>query len=59
MILEKFLQDFNYAPYLDMEVAGLASTVTDNKGLSDTAKAFIEASEKFNSALEDVGYEFG
>jgi hypothetical protein len=57
MTVEEFLENFNCAPYDDVELAGVA---LDVEGIiADKANAFLLAREEFLKALKDIGYERG
>lgn len=59
MTIKEFLEAYNYAPYGLEEIAGLVVEIIDGTDLVDAAKAFLEAKEKLEMMLADIGFEFG
>ena len=57
MTVEEFLEEFNYAPYDDVELAEVACEVEGEIGLR--AKEFLNSLNMFEKALGDIGYERG
>ncbi len=57
MTNKEFLEQFNYAPYDDEELAEIACDVEGKVG--EAAFAFINAKRKFESELEAIDYERG
>jgi len=59
MTTKEFLEEHNHAPYEFYEIAELASTISDNVDVADTAKYFLEAKENLEMVLVDIGFEPG
>lgn len=59
MTLDYFLGQYNEAAISIEDLAAAASSVTDEPRLSGWAQNFLETYDKFQEALEAVGYEFG
>ena len=54
---QEFLEEYNYAPYDDIELAKIASKIEGEIGLK--AKKFLSSLDLFNKTLEEIGYERG
>ena len=57
MTVAEFLEQFNWAPYDDTELAESASKVEGEVG--EKARAFLKAQSEFDSALEKINFERG
>ena len=54
---KKFIEEFDGAPYDDMELASVASNVEGELG--ELAKNFIDAYYAFEKKLNSIGFERG
>lgn len=59
MTIIEFLEKYNYAPYALCEIAELVAEITDGKDLAGLATAYLEIKIDLETALDDIGFEFG
>jgi len=57
MTIEEFLEQHNYAPYDDVELAQIATDVDGVIG--ETAENFLNIRDEFYMLLDDIGYKRG
>jgi len=57
MTIQEFLEQYNYAPFDDVELAEIATDVDGIIG--ETAEQFLQVKDKFDMLLNDIGYERG
>ena len=57
MTIKEFIEQYNYAPFDDVELAEIACKVEGEIGLR--AREFLSALDLFEKSLENIGYERG
>ena len=57
MTIKEFIEQYNYAPFDDVELAEVACQVDGEIGLR--ASEFLSSLDLFEQVLEDIGYERG
>jgi hypothetical protein len=57
MTVNEFLEEYNYAPCDNVELAEIASEVEGEVGLR--AREFLSSLDMFEKVLDSIGYERG